>query len=437
MCNKHKIQVGIALALACASILPAWSTEQTPKVVQDISESSNRKAPFGGPNEAEVFMNDIKNRNEDQGPSYVFGTFDRAMKPWFDFKQKLEEEHNYRIGGHYQLVYQKANKTKQDAEADYGFGGLLRVTNTWTPSGRNTPNAGRLSFTIDHRHKLGNGVAPASLGGQVGYRGNTSAIMTDSDFDLVDLYWTQPLCNDTCGFVVGRMDINSYFYTHSFSTPWAGHMNNEAVNTTALVQPQSAWGAVAATHITDQVYIVGGLADSNGKAQDDLQWFSGGAELWKAIEVGYMHDEKHKYDKKITFTLWHQDERQDIPWAEESYGMQSTVSWLFGDYNPYMRVGISEGTAPTYNKNILVGFRKKMRGGADWMGLSHSYGESSRKGEPGADSEDTQITTAFFYSYYLAKNLALTGDLQYIQCPLDNPKEKSVVLAALRLRMTF
>mgnify|MGYP001819247015 CR=1 FL=1 len=301
---------------------------------------------------------------------------------------------------------------------------------TWTPSGANQPRAPRLSFTVDHRHKFSE-IPPSGMSGQIGYAGSSSVIMGDTGWDLVSLFWNQPFksCDGLCGFAAGRLDPNEFLYVYSFSNPWAGFMNNEVVNVTALPQPQSSWGVVSGSYFTDTVYGIVSVSDANGTADDNLEWFEDGNELFSAIEVGWVPYRETRLDKKASLTFWHVDERE-TKGIDSGRGLNLSASWLFGDWNPFMRIGWSEGEAPTYNENVLGGFRKRMRNGADWLGMAYSWGNSAK-------DLGIQTSTELFYSYYLARDLALTVDYQYIKNPLNNPKHDSVSLVALRLRMTF
>ncbi|WP_425044325.1 hypothetical protein [Primorskyibacter sp. S87] len=382
---------------------------------------------FGGPSSPEVFLDDIRERSRDSGPNYIFPGIDRAMEPWFAFKDRIENQANFRFGGHYQVNYQKADRVLN--QPDYGFGGLFRFTGIWKPGGLDNPEAGRLEFTFDYRHAIGDGTPPSDLGRQFGYVGTTNAILGDTKFDLYSLYYVRPFGRGDSGLVVGRIDPNNYFNTHGFSSPWTGFMNNEVVNSVSLAQPQSSWGILSGLYFNENVYALAGVFDANGSTSDNLEFFSGGAEFWSGFEVGYVPSRKERLEKKISLSLWHVDAR-DGAGTEESYGSTFTASWTFGDWNPFTRVGWSNGNAPPYNKHLLMGFRKKMRNGADVMGFAHSRGESSA-------GLGWQSATELFYNYYFAKNLAMTFDIQRIGNPLLNPVDDEVWLLGIRTRLTF
>ncbi len=409
----------VACALFCpASVLAQSGVEAAP---------ARLGAGFGGPSAPEVYLDEIQNRRADTGPSYILPGFDKALDPWFKFKERIEQNANFRMGGHYQINYQKADRVLN--EPDYGLGGLFRFTGVWKSRGLENRDAGRIEFTFDYRHAIGNGVAPSALAQQFGYVGTTNAILGDTKFDLYSLYYAKPFRSGTSGFAIGRIDPNNFFYTHGFSNPWTGFMNNEVVNPVSVLQPQSSWGILGGYYFNDNIYGVAGTFDANGFTSDDLEFFEGGAEFWTGVELGYVPSQAERLDKKISLTLWHLDEREDAG-TEESYGAALTASWTFGDWNPFTRIGFSEGDAPPYNTSFLAGFRKKMRNGADILGLAHSRGESSA-------GFGWQNATELFYNYYLAKNLAVTFDIQRIGNPLLNPVDDEVWLFGIRTRITF
>ncbi len=429
-----RTQFGLLLPLTfqfSASTLaqdPADLPEEQENLYAIDQHHPGRFTAFGGDTLPTPFLDEQESKRQEERLEFILPALDEAMAPWFDLKSRGEEEFGFRFGGHYQVVRQDANRTVDDP--DYASGGLLRMLGTWTPSGPNQPRAPRLSFSVDHRHKFSE-VPPSGMSAQIGYAGSSSVIMGDTGWDLVSLFWNQPFksCDGLCGFAAGRLDPNEFLYVYSFSNPWAGFMNNEVVNVTALPQPQSSWGLVTGNYFTDTVYGIVSISDANGTADDSLEWFEGGSELFSAIEVGWVPDHENRLDKKASLTFWHVDEREGRG-IDSGRGFNLSASWLFGDWNSFMRVGWSEGEAPTYNENVLGGFRKRMRNGADWLGVAYSWGNSAK-------DLGIQTSTEIYYSYYFAKTLALTADYQYIKNPLNNPMQDSVSLVALRVRMTF
>ena len=417
----------VALLLLYAGVFFGIAPETASAQSSGNIKPSSPQSLFGGPSSPTVYLDDIDRSQAQKGPTYVFSGVDRALQPWFDYKKRVERTANFRMGGHYQINYQKADSVLN--QPDYGLGGLFRFTGIWKPGGLDNPSAGRLEFTFDYRHAIGNGTPPSTLAQQFGYIGTTNAILGDTKFDLYSLYYVQPFGRGDSGIAFGRIDPNTYFNTHGFSSPWTGFINNEVVNSVSVAQPQSSWGLVGGLYLNKNFYAVAGAFDANGFTDDNLEFFSGGAEFWSAVEIGYVPSAAERLEKKISLSLWHVDARDDAG-TEESYGSTLTASWTFNDWNPFARAGWSEGNAPVYNKHLLFGFRKKMRKGADWLGLAFSRGDS-------ATDLGWQNATELFYNYYLAKNLAVTFDVQRIGNPLLNPQEDEVWLFGLRTRLTF
>ncbi|WP_428522009.1 carbohydrate porin [Roseibium sp.] len=396
-------------------------------MAEDTPVSATTLPAFGGPNVPEVFLGDIDRREKDTKPNYVLKSLDRIMQPWFAFKGRLETTANVKFGGHYHYVYQHANPVLQDP--DYSSAGLLRVTGNWTPFGRDNPDSGRLAVTVDHRHKIGNGVTPTQLSQQIGFVGQTSVILSDSKWDLVHLYWAQPFRDGKTGFVVGRIDPNDYFYTHGFANPWTGFQNNELQQNTSIALPASSWGGLVGHYFTDNIYGVAGAFDANGNASDDVTPFVDGPEFWKAAEIGWVPSQAERFEKKISLTVWHVDARDEAN-IDDGAGVVLSASWTFGDYNPFVRLGWSDGDAPRYNAAIMGGFTKKMRNGADLFGIGVNLGQSSI-------GLGSQLTVESFYNYYLSKNLMITPNAQYIHNPLLNPKDNDIAIFGVRSRFTF
>ena len=102
-------------------------------------------------------------------PAISFPFIDRALRPWFDKKRKLNDEIGLEFGVAYTALYQAVNDAPAGANSDAGSG-VLRLSGQWTFLNRDSKNSGRFVFSADHRYAYSN-TAPGDLGFEVGYLG--------------------------------------------------------------------------------------------------------------------------------------------------------------------------------------------------------------------------------------------------------------------------
>ena len=110
-------------------------------LVSDLSGSGMvLAANFGGPNA-------VGNIIEDDARPKAASISQRATQGWFDWKQKLQEDHGFSLGLDYTPVYLNSSENGASGE-DKASSGMLRVFGTWDLLGRVSKNTGSLVYTI-------------------------------------------------------------------------------------------------------------------------------------------------------------------------------------------------------------------------------------------------------------------------------------------------
>lgn len=367
-------------------------------------------------------------------PLLVFESLDSAFKPWFDFKKSVNEDHGFRFGIYYNALYQTANETIEGNE-DTGALGIIRFNGAWDIVGRGTKDAGTIYFNIDNRHKLGTDIAPAGLASEVGYAGMTGTLFSDVGTVLVDFNYQQRVNDARGGFIVGRFDPNDYVFVSGYANPWTAFQNVAVLLNPSVALPDASWGIGGGHWLTDEFYALGTLNDANGLVTDNLDFFSGGAEFWKAVEFGWSPNKAKRYTHQVNMSFWHVDEREHNSSQESieaSYGVGISANWSFDNgIMPIFRAGISKGASPIYNETITLGLTYQIESRSDELGIAINWGKLP------SDQFRNQITTELYYKLQLAQNLAITPSIQLLTDPALNTETDDVAIFGLRLRFSM
>lgn len=240
----------------------------------------------------------------------------------------------------------------------------------------------------------------------------------------------QQWINDTTGLIVGRYDPNDFMNVLGYANPWTTFSNLAVLLDTSVALPDWSWGVGAGHLFADRWYVIGSISDANGVATD-LDFFKGGAEFFKFAEVGWYPTREERYLKKVSLTLWHVDEREDVG-IGSAHGAALSANWTWNkQWMVFGRAGWSDGDAPLYNQSGTLGFGRLFRGYSDVLGLSVN------RGNPSADGLSDQTTVELFYRLILAQNLQLTPSIQMLFDPALNPEDDFVWAYGLRIRLSF
>jgi porin len=98
---------------------------------------------------------------------------------------------------------------------------------------------------------------------------------------------------------------------------------------------------------------------------------------------------------------------------------------------PFFRVGWSEDGAALLKKSVALGIGVNVTERSDLLGVGLQWGQ------PFEPNDDDQYTAELFYRLQLAKNLAITPDVQLLIDPVLNPEEDLIFVFGLRARLTL
>jgi len=424
------IGIGCLLILGVVLALPA-SAQLSESKTTDTAEPAARdtSSQFGGPSSVGGTLD-----NDRKSEAMVPARAD-PVDQYFDFKKQVEERYGLAFGFDYNAVFQEATDSPGE---DTAAGGVLRMFGQWTLIGRGTEGRGMLVYKVENRHRLGTDFAPQDLGFEAGYAGLTAVPFSDIGWALTNLFWNQHFLGNRVGFVAGVVDSTDYVDVYGLVNPWTDFSNLAFSTDPTIPAPNQGLGAAARVMVTDNYYILGGIADANGDPTDpgnSFDSFFDDAEFFTHLEAGWAESSEKGFSDNIHLTAWHVDKRKQTN-TPDGWGLAFSFSRLFAEkWEPFVRAGYADDGGALWEQSFSAGLGYYTRKSSDLIGAGLNWSRpSSDTLGPGLDD---QYTLEVFYRFYLLKTLAITPDVQLLFDPALNPNIDVVAVFGLRARISF
>jgi porin len=389
----------------------------------NAQDSGDNQGPsFGGPDAVE---NQLSNDAGVDRPTL----FER----WFEWKDGLKERHGLSFSVDYSVVGLSANESPGE---DRAAGGMVRFFGAWELTVRGTQNTGAFVWKVEHRHAYTD-VAPSGFGFNLGYIGLFEPPFSDQGLRWTNFYWRQRFNDGKVTLFAGFLDATDYVDVYALASPWTGFLNFafSTGSQTIPIPNDAALGVAAGAMLTDNVFLIGGVVDSNADPTEFWQGFDtffNDHEFIQTIEIGWTTAQDRIYLDNFHLTLWHADEREE---AATPSGWGANVSWtkyLGGKWLPFMRAGWADEGGSLMQKSVSVGVGYQKNPGRNLLGLGLNWGEPN-EGTWGPGLRD-QYTAEMFYRWQISKAIALTPALDYLKNPAQSPDTDSLWVFGLRLR---
>ncbi len=161
------------------------------------------------------------------------------------------------------------------------------------------------------------------------------------------------------------MDPTDYVDIYALVNPWTQFSNLSFSTSPSIPVPNQGLGAALGIMATDHIYIVTGIADSNGDPSDpynNFDTFFNDHEYFTHAEIGWVSSFERRYLDNIHLTFWHVDEREKLA-IPDGWGMAFSSSWyLYDSLLPFLRAGYSDTKASPLEGNISAGLGYYMKG---------------------------------------------------------------------------
>ena len=419
---------GLAL-LGLLCFLPAAFAADYSSAQKSYKSNYDNEEGFAGPGST---VRQLEEDDQQKTPAFRIEAFDEALAPWFEGKKGIYEASGLQLGFAYNLLHQEIDESLTDE--DSATSSIFRVSGKWEVYDNGEGDKGQLVFSFDNRNNLSD-LPPGSLGGEVGYIGQTGALFSDVDTILGDFYWSQYLNQGQTGLIVGRYDPNDFFDVLGYANPWTSFQNLSILFNTSIALPDWGFGIGAGHWFEgDHLYLFGSVSDANAVLTKEEFEFDTD-ELYKTVEFGWSPGRDQRYFKNVHVTLWQVDEREDDG-IDDADGVTLGVNWTWDlTYMLFAKIGSSDADAPNdpqiAENSVTIGGIYYFANRSDLVGIA--YNES----ELAADGLDDQTTLEAFYRFQLAQNLALTPSIQILGDPALNPDEDKITVLSLRLRLTL
>ena len=362
---------------------------------------------------------------------------DSVMKPWYDFKADLSENHGFNFGISYTTYYQKATDTFGPEDDATSFD--LDISGNWTFLGRGTDSPTMLGFGTFWRDKLGSGgITPQTLFTQFGGLYSTAAPYGEEDPVLGEL-WIQKKFKNVFGFRVGKIfPITAYdfFPFKNFRTDFVDF--NHVTNTT-IPLPGNGLGAFVVYRPQPKILLRLGIHDANANVQKSgFDTYDG--ELFTIFEVGYdiglmPRSPGRPPHGHIHASLWHQDERTDAG-IKDGQGIGLSAVQRFGRFSPFVRYGYADveiggPSSVKHMANAGLVIDRIFGQDKDRVGLGYTWSE------PVDTTLDNQGVIDAYYRVHLTREFEIGPTLEVIFDPVHNPTEDKVFVWGFRARIAL
>lgn len=346
--------------------------------------------------------------------------FPRMNLPsYFDWKDRLAEQ-GFRFNLDYLALGQWSDSAPGECESS---GGIFRFYGSWQAT-----ETGSLTFKLENRRAYGK-VAPQFYGFDAGALSITGTAFTDNGIMMSNLFWTQRDPEGRWTFQIGQIDVTDFVDVYGLVSPYTAFQNLAFNTNPTLNAPNPGPGIAAGAKLGKHVYVVGAIADANGDpTEPSLGVFETG-ETFKSIEVGYTSGSDRIYFDNIHLTFWQSDGAEDGSRADDK-GATFSAAWFIGNrLMPFLRAGVSDGTAALYNRSLSTGVGWYRRN-TDLAAIGLNWAEA--KG-----FDDRQFSAEAFYRFSVSPDFQITPSVQYISTPLLAPGSDDLTILGLRARIVF
>lgn len=379
-----------------------------------------------------------------------------ALVPdWHAMKARLQKEHNFSFTLAYSALYQRSSDTVLGAPGQlealreiYEYlnltpptvglqneaaGGILEFSGRWDFIRPNTPNYGRIGFTLENRHRLGTAFNPQTLFLDNGSIWPTGAAFGEFDTGLLELYYEQFFHDGRLGFRVGKFLPFGVYDYFSMKNPKNAY-NDLAFSLTPAVA-WATWGMGVTAYVkpTEQTYINFGIHDTNGGPQRGIETFFSEKEYFKAIDMGY-NTQFDFGNGNIHVLFWDIDARKKAG-TKSGRGFTIAGEQAIGSVVPFLRYSHQDGQAAALRHFVSggIGFKDVFGRADDLIGVGLGWGEPVNKDLFVTNQKSAEL----FYRINLTKEIAVTAGLTYIKDPPLNLVTDDVTVFSLRGRAQF
>ena len=195
---------------------------------------------------------------------------------------------------------------------------------------------------------------------------------------------------------------------------------------------------MASGWLTDNMYVVAGIADANPdqtKPFDGFNTLSEEGETFKSLEFGWTTSKERLFFDNFHITLWQVDERGNTGIPSGKGVSFSLVKILNENMMAFLRGGRSDGSGSILEASVSAGIGYlQPEFNNNVLGVGLNWGQPNK--EVYGDNAEDQGTMEVFYRMN-TKYLQITPSLQLIVNPVSNADKNVIAVFGLRLGAQF
>jgi len=424
-----KFKTSLSYGLKVGALVLMLANGASGAELQDGSDPDSALAI--GPDAVENQLDDDRNEN----PTTIQN---QPLRDWHTWKQDVAEATGFNFNVDYNVLGYKASESLAE---DTALGGVIRFYGKWDLIGRGEADTGSLIFKIENRDEY-NGTAPADLGFGLGYAGLLHCCFSDQGIRTTNLYWRQSFNDQQIVTYTGFLDVSDYTDVYAMASPWMGFSNLVFATGSGTMGglPDGALGTMVAAWLSDNVFMIAGIADANADPTDISKGFNtffNDFETFKNVDIHWTPSKQELLLNQVHLSFYQVDAREEAG-TPEGHGISfSATRSVDNKFLPFIRGGWSTGGGSLLEASLSVGFGYK-RQGVEGPGL---FGVGLNWGRPNEDTFGLklkdQYTAEIFYRWDVFKGLQLTPSLQLISDPAFNQENDFLYVLGLRARVVF
>lgn len=347
----------------------------------------------------------------------------------YNLKDDIYDTFGLKFNIDYSVLVQHSNFTEDGN--DTASSSVFRILGTWLHIGDPDGTNGNLVWKVETRNSIFGNPTPRDMGFNTGSALSTANYKLLNYWGITDLYWKQQFHGGRIAFIVGHMDPGDWADQYPLLNAWTSFLNDAYYNNPTEAIPKRGFGMVGQYIFPNNMYIMGGVHDANGKdGKLDFSSLWSTRELFTWVEFGHRGTRSISSRHNTHIHLWHQDQRKSAG-IEESKGITYTHSIITKKGGvAFLRAGYAKGDAVQMRRFIGIGGAYKVYG-RDTLGIATSWGSPPDK------SLRDQITSEVFYRIQMTQNLTFTPSLQWTYKPSLTLETKSLIIPGLRMRLVF
>ncbi len=385
-------------------------------------------SPGEGPEATIDELDDVERQRRagmvDPGPLAI--PFDRANELFID----IENEIGLRFAMAYTMLFQRASG---GPGRRHGGSGDLDFMSSWTLLGRETGNIGRLVFTGEYRHDIGNAPANA-LGGTLGVLTNTTGGFNDRGWVVRDAFWLQHLADGRIRLLIGRADPSDYVGGNPLQSI-NNSFSNRALSANASVGFPAGHTFSAGASVSPADFLYATFGASNAVGDSRRMEFSSLFDEWDLFyfaELGFTPTIDGLGSGRYAVLGWYTDDRPKDD-LDSDQGISIIAQQQFGpSVLAFLRYSYADAT--------LQGIRHQLSGAVGFNGLlgdpQNMTGIGGSWGEPRVSGRDDEKVIEAFHRFQLTRFTQLSFGIQGIFDPSDSDADAIAVFTG-RVRIAF